>query len=55
MQHNQKKNVSIKLCDKQGCYREEDQKKWGKVIYRKKTRRLLQNKLKEEVKEKDKE
>ena len=54
MQHSQKKNSTIKLCDNDGCYREEDQKKWGKVIYRKKTRRLLQNKLKDEAEDESK-
>ncbi len=53
MQHSQKKNASIKLCDNDGCYREEDQKKCGKILYRKKTRRLLQHMLLTEVEKKD--
>lgn len=41
MQHTNEKHLSIKIGDTNGIYREEDMKKWGKILYRRKTRRIL--------------
>lgn len=51
MQHTGEKHLSIKIGDTQGIYREENMKHDGKILYRRKTRRILNRQIEIALKE----